>query len=202
MKLSIRKYATLRGCSEGNIRAAIKTGKIKDGVVFENGKIKGINVEIADKEWKENYNFERVRNSSLIESLESGSKNEKGSIEKPYEKKEAVCSNEKKRSKPSNVINAIESESTMTISDAKKKEAILKAKKLELEIAEMEGKLIDAEKVRKDVFEYGTQVKNAILRVPDLVVDNILSMTTRHEVHVYLMTELNNQLSILSKSNM
>ena len=48
MELSIRKYATLRGVTEGAVRKAIKTGRITpndDGT---------IDVDRADQEWKEN----------------------------------------------------------------------------------------------------------------------------------------------------
>tara|TARA_Y100001936_G_scaffold210163_1_gene216793 strand:- start:254 stop:754 length:501 start_codon:yes stop_codon:yes gene_type:complete len=48
MGLSIRKYATLRGVTEGAVRKAISSGRITPN---EDGTI---DVERADREWKEN----------------------------------------------------------------------------------------------------------------------------------------------------
>ena len=59
MGLSIRKYATLRGVTEGAVRKAIKTGRITpndDGT---------IDVDRADQEWKENTDEAKINTGVL-----------------------------------------------------------------------------------------------------------------------------------------
>lgn len=63
-KIPIREYARRCGCSEANIRKVLKSGKIKNGVVRENGK-PFIIPDIADKEWRENINPNYNRNAGV-----------------------------------------------------------------------------------------------------------------------------------------
>jgi len=65
MGLSIRKYATLRGVTEGAVRKAIKTGRITpndDGT---------IDVDRADQEWKENTDEAKINTglSAMAENV-------------------------------------------------------------------------------------------------------------------------------------
>ena len=65
MGLSIRKYATLRGVTEGAVRKAINSGRITpndDGT---------IDVERADREWKENTDEAKINitDSAIISGI-------------------------------------------------------------------------------------------------------------------------------------
>ena len=65
-KVSIREYAKRCGCSEANVRKAIKAGKIVKGVVRENGKPFILPAK-ADEEWKANINPNYNRNPGVQE---------------------------------------------------------------------------------------------------------------------------------------
>ncbi len=205
MILSLRKYASLKGCSEGNVRAAIKSGKIKQGVVREGDKVKGIDVDVADREWSSNYNTDRVRNQSVFESVVSNKKVEPKKQEKTKIDKQNLKINSQQVSNASAENNEVKDQnnitSEMSIADAKRAEAILKAKKLQIEIEEMQGRLIDADKVKKSLYEFGSQVRERLLMVPDLVVDRVMAARNRNEGHILLTVEITSALESLSKNN-
>lgn len=202
--ISIRKYAGLKGCTEGNVRLAIKYGKIIEGVARKpDGKVAGIIVEVADQEWADNYNMDRIRNHAIMDSLKSGIPAVE--IVKEFEAdvvKEKPTLKEKKAKPAPPLVDTQEpetdsTEDTTTIHEAKRKEAIYKAKLLEIELKEKQGSVVKVEQIRKSLFDAGAQIRASIMTVPDRDIDNIWGAETRNEAHQLLVVALNKSLEKL-----
>lgn len=209
----------MRGCSEGAVRDAIRTGKIKEGVIKnEKGVNKFIITEIADKEWATNYREDR-KGSSNYDLHDNLDKAAKGASTTPKKEKSGKPINPKLQPKDTDGFKAkIESmqeqsignnrpdddepepAGEITMAEAKRREAIAKAQILELELAETQKKLISTELVKRAMFEFGEEVKNSLLAVPDRVIDDILASQTRNEAHILLKTAINEALTKLSTS--
>lgn len=74
----------------------------------------------------------------------------------------------------------------------------LKARKLEMEVAEMEGRLVDVAEVKKELQKICTITRESILNVPAKVAPNLLSCTDLVELETILYKELNEALQNLS----
>ena len=79
--------------------------------------------------------------------------------------------------------------------DAKVSTETLKARKLELDIATREGKLLDAEQVRKRITKLVSETRDAIMNVPAKVAPILVSITDPVEMETRLTLELNEALA-------
>ena len=205
--ISIRKYAVLKGCTEGNVRLAIKYGKIIEGVARKpDGKVAGIIVEVADREWADNYNMDRIRNHAVMGNLKSGSPVVEfvKEFESPVVEKKPAVKKEKGKplGKAAPPVDDQEpetdgTEDNTTIQEAKRKEAIYKAKLLEIELKEKQGSVVKVEQIRKSLFDAGAQIRASIMTVPDRDIDNIWGAETRNEAYQLLVGALNQSLEKL-----
>ncbi len=182
--VSLREYARRKGVSDTAIRKSIKAGKISLALRTnpKNGRPE-INPAIADDEWSRNHNpmQERTTRSGVPNaSIHGGQANEA----------------------PASASGAYSQVGEQTLAAAKRATAVYKAKMSELEYKQKAGQLIDAEKVRRSLYEFGAQVRERVLKVPDLVVDRVLATKTRNEAHIMLMTELNSALESLTSENL
>jgi hypothetical protein len=82
---------------------------------------------------------------------------------------------------------------------AKTTTEINRARKIELEVAEMEGKLLDAGRVKAAITKHVSNSKSALLNLPGRVAPVLAGMTNVIEIENYLMAEINETLSALSK---
>lgn len=196
--ISIRKYAILKGCTEGNVRAAIRTGKIKEGVKREDGKVKGIIIDVADQEWAENYNHDRIRNSSILSKLDLDSADVSVVVKSSKEIKNIDI--QKKEEGSELVHENIQLLDDVTIFEAKRKEAIYKAQLLELSVLERKKELISANKVYKALFDFTSHASSAILSIPDRIIDDLIASKSRSDAYNLLSTALNDALKKLSNS--
>lgn len=198
MVTSIRNYAKLKSCDEGTVRHAIKTGKIKAGVVKQNNRIIGVDIEIADKEWAENYDSGRVKNENLFNSLKVTAKKIKSKTTKTPEEiqeeeiKEAMASKD--------IFEEDEDLNAINIQEAKRKEALAKARLMNLELLEKQKALIPASVARKALFDFGVETKNAMVGVADIAVDHVLAASNRQTALTILKNIIVSELEKLAKS--
>ncbi len=188
-KVSLREYAKIRGCTEGAVRAAIRTGKIKNGVIKnDEGINKFIDTDIADVEWSKNYREDRKGSSNyeLHSNLDKAAKGKPKTEARPKQKTDT--------GEPDGEAGDV------TMSEAKRREAIAKAKILEIELAEKENSLISTETVRRAMYEFGEEVKSALLSVPDRATDDVLAAQTRNEAYLILKTAIMDALGKLATS--
>lgn len=171
--ISIREYARRRGCSEQNVRKACDRGHIVKGVVYDpvTNKRIGIYQEIADQEWAANRNPDRTTNTKLIQNLEAA-----GGARIP--------------DKPSD---------TATYNKAKLAKVALEAKLLELKYQQELGNLVEKSKVDNEMFAFGQLVREAMLAIPNRVVDHIMAAPTRLDAVTLLTEAINEALTRLSE---
>lgn len=191
--ISLRKYAELLGCTEGNVRDAIKKKKIVAGVIIQNGKNKGIDVEVANSEWGTNFNTERPRNMELLTNVTA--------TQPAKAAKNPVSAQNTDTETALGEVTDLEIYDDDTLQTASRKKTILEARKLKLQVAELEGRLVDKQAVYKSLFAAGIEVRNAISNVPSRVIDSILSAPTRIDAQRILTEELNSALQTVSDIN-
>lgn len=83
--------------------------------------------------------------------------------------------------------------------EAKAYKEIFAAGKLELDYRQKLGKLVEKDAVYKMLFEYGQEMRTAILQIPSRVTSNMLSCDTEREAQELLRGELELALTLLSR---
>lgn len=183
--ISIREYARRKGCSDMAVHKALKAEKIVAGLVIRSGK-KYINPEIADVEWKVNFNPSYAHNSEkLTEQLTEKATN-------PH-----VAGGAKRGAKEPEAVEGLP-EGGPTIAKAKLKSEVLKAAKLELEYKEKVGTLVEKSKIYKALYEIGQEMRTAFQTLPDRVIDEILAAPSRNHAHQILFNAIADELEKLS----
>lgn len=168
--VSVREFSRRIGCSDVAVHKAIKSGKITRGYVeVSPGKFK-IDPDVAASEWGKNFDPSYTSNPKIRESLQQ----------------------------PTVPELPAQGGSDSSIASAKRAQAILKAKLLDLELREKQGQLVDKQQVYKQLFEMGQQIRSAILTVPDRIIDNLMACNSRNEGHTMLMAALIDELEKLS----
>lgn len=74
-----------------------------------------------------------------------------------------------------------------------------RARKLELEVAELEGRLLDVNEVRKRLLVFTSEIRDTILNVPAKVAPLLVSIADPVEMETRLLKELNSALASLSR---
>lgn len=172
--ISIREFARRVGCSDTSIRKAIKAGKIVKGIVHNSEGRDKLDYDTAFKEYTAAYD-------------------------------PSYPSNDKLRAK---MMHAAETPTepaaggdTSSMAAAKRAQAIIKAKILEIELKEKQKKLVDKQAVYLALFDAGKEVKASIMAVPDRVIDAVFSAKSRNEAHTILTKALIEALDVLSDIN-
>jgi hypothetical protein len=75
----------------------------------------------------------------------------------------------------------------------------MRARKLELEVAEIEGRLLDAEEVRKRVVKLVSETRDALLNIPGKLSPILVGISDPVEMETTLLKELNSALESLSR---
>ena len=94
----------------------------------------------------------------------------------------------------------------LTYAEAQLQEQVAKARLRELELEEKEGSLVQRAIVNDQLFAFGQELRNALLAIPDRVIDQIIAESgTRAKAHATLyeaiaselekLTDIDNQLS-------
>jgi len=82
--------------------------------------------------------------------------------------------------------------------DAELREKIAKANLAEIKLKEATGELVPIAEVKKNLFTYGVEIKNALLSIPDRIIDNLLASDSRSEAHTLLTVAINKALVSLT----
>jgi hypothetical protein len=217
-KVSLREFARRLGVSDTAVRKAIEAGKISTGCLdYSNANRPKINANQARTEWGKNY-VSAYTQSETLEIALSGSgpsggpasdKTPRASPRKKTVKK--VPSPPQQSESDAHHAAAVEQEAATVDSDtivlsksadtkeAKRVEAIAKAKLAMVELKEKKGKLIDKAAAYKEFFAAGQAVRAAFQGIPDKWIDNILACSTRSEAHALLTEAIIEALETLSK---
>lgn len=161
--ISITEYGRRKGVSHTAVNRAIETGRLVKGFrILANGK-KEIIPSIADKEWLENTNPDHWRTKYST----SGGRN--ATEEHPDETKAARAG---------------------TLNAAKQAQAVFTAKLSELEYKKKAGQLVEKDKVYKTLFDFGKELRNELLSIPDRIIDDVLGADNRISAITILYDEI------------
>lgn len=86
-----------------------------------------------------------------------------------------------------------------TLTESKTLEAEYKAQLARIEFEEKSGKLVDAEKVKKEAFKLARLTRDALLAIPDRLSAELAGITDPFVVHEKIMTEIRGAISEISK---
>ena len=82
--------------------------------------------------------------------------------------------------------------------DAELREKVARAKLAELKLQEALGELVPLAEVKKNLFTFGAEIRNALQAIPDRIIDNLLAADTRSEAHTILTVAINKALLSLT----
>lgn len=85
----------------------------------------------------------------------------------------------------------------ITYAEARAQHERFKARLAQLELEQREGKLVEAEVVRKEAFKAARQVRDALLNLPDRVAGELAAETNQFKVHQRLTQEIRRALEDL-----
>lgn len=200
--MTITEYAAHAGVSDVAIHKRIKSGKIPQrALVREPGKSRPkIDSEIADKSWEQNRNLAQAAGAKANQTSNKLAKPAKSkSAGRPPTTTKVVDMSAQGGSTEQEVEKLEFSDDVNRYAKAKTSTEELRSRKLELEIAEKEGTLLDAEETRKTIAKLVTETKEAILNVPAKVGPELLGCTDLVDLEVRLTKALNDALSNLSR---
>jgi hypothetical protein len=205
--ISIREFARRLGVADTSVHKAIKAQKISKGIDYSNPKKPIINYKIAIREWKNNRSTMKVRDTTPISSKPKVVKVkpiieakpiisvESEVVEYPIiETVEIEDESETDSAKPIKLRNSAE------FNEAKRVEAIIKARTAQLEYEELKGSLVNSKDVYKELFAVGQTVRSAMQAIPDKYIDNILACDTRQEASDLLNKAISQALEELSNA--
>ncbi|MDL2289946.1 hypothetical protein LJB95_00895 [Paludibacteraceae bacterium OttesenSCG-928-F17] len=87
----------------------------------------------------------------------------------------------------------------MTLGEAQRREQIAKAKIAELRVQEMEGSLVDKEKIDEQLFNAGKELREALLAIPNRITDQVIAACdNRTEVLNIMYDAISSELERLS----
>ena len=86
-----------------------------------------------------------------------------------------------------------------TLAESKTLEAEYKAKLAQIEYEEKSGKLVDADKVKKEAFKVARITRDAMLAIPDRLAAELAGITEPFAIHQKIMAEIRGAISEVSK---
>lgn len=172
------EYANHRGISQPRVSKMLKTGKIPASCIKRISGKKLIDMDKADAALAES--LDRVYNPNP-EPRRKGSKKKNPTVPEMKQTADKAGTG------------------GMTLSKAQQVQAQYKAALLKLEYESKSGKLIDAEVVEVETFNFARRVRDAIQNVPDRICAELASCTDVHQVREKLNAAYNEALEELSK---
>lgn len=187
--VKLSEFERLTGMNNRTVVLAISRGKIPAKCVKKIGKgatsPKYINPQIAAMQWYKNLNS----NHHLSRTL-------RNNLEKYIKKFSPDIVNKKKDTK------SAKGEEKITFDEALLREKVAKAKVAELELSEKEGSLISKISVYNSLFEFGKQMRDALLSIPERVTDDIIAnVNNRTKVHNFMYDAIIAELEKFSEIN-
>lgn len=196
-KVSMTEYSRLKGIHITTVRDRIERGVISPDAVERDasGRVKLIHVETADADHAKNHDVQNtfVANSKLTKAKKK-SNVVVHPVAKPIETTETIDGQEV----PVTKLPEMDSDFSR-YQKAKASSEELKARKLEIEMEELEGRLIDKNEVVKTVSKLTAEIKESFLNIPPKIAPELLACKDIVELEVKLHKEINLVLEKLSR---
>ena len=200
-QVSMAEYARIKNIDASTVRDRIDRGVISAQAVLRdsNGRIKLINLEMADADHAKNHDVQNtfVANSKLSKGKKDPKKKSNvvvHPVAKPIETTEIIDGQEV----PVTKLPEMDSDFSR-YQKAKASSEELKARKLEIEMEELEGRLIDKNEVVKTVSKLTAEIKESFLNIPPKISAELLACKDIVELEVKLHKEINLVLEKLSR---
>lgn len=187
-KISIREYARRIGCSEANVRKAIKAGLIEKAIVRGEGRYPLLIPEIASREWAENHDPSQLQNAKLAKHLHEARKNAPPMLEEEDDEEDLP---------PANA--GVKNPAQMSLAELRRKNAEVNLHLAAITLKQRRGELVDKKQVYNALFSAGQEVKNAVLSVPDRVIDAVIAAPSRNEAHQLMYAALVEALTSIAE---
>jgi hypothetical protein len=192
--VSIRQFARELEVNDRLIRKAIEAGSIKNAIHYKGDRISGINKYHASWEWLNNSpSSESFKKLHLVQRLEDFA------AEWEASKPDSNAKETKPAAQPKQPETDLEG---LSGSEIRERQELLKMEKLQLEVDEKKGLLIEASKVSESMYNFGSQVKAQILAVPDRIIDDLLASDSRADAYFKLQKALSEALESLANSGL
>ena len=169
MKTSASAYARSRGLTLPAVAQAIKEGRLYASVTkLANGRYE-IDPDLADQEWRDN------TDSGTGAPAHASRKPKSGTTEP----------------EPS------DDDQPPTYAEARAQHERFKARLAQLELEQREGKLVEADAVKREAFRVARLVRDSLLNLPDRVAGELAAETNQFKVHQRLVSEIRRALEDL-----
>lgn len=199
MKLvSPSEYAKMKGWSHVNVVKKIQAGIIPpEALVSEKGKRrKKINVELADKAIAERGDMQKSLSAQLVKEKKKANPTPDPK-QKDLEEWETLPDDETQPEAKPEIPET--PDHFLKYKSAKASREELNVRKLEMEIAEKEGRLLDADEVRKTITKLVIETKTALLNIPGKIGPELMASHDLMELEHKLTTEINAALESLQR---
>lgn len=186
-RLSIRKFAELRGVSDTAIRKAIKAGKIVGGVAYDGG-IPYILADIATQE---------------LSMYESRARAPRAVPDKPPAPQLVTAPREPRPPVPPPYVPPTEAPVPPkgSLAAAKLHKAQVDAKRAEVGLKKELGLLIEKDKVYAALFDLANKIKQNLTTIPDRFIDEVRTAPSRNDAHTILANAIAEALEKLADTS-
>ena len=168
--LSAKAYAKQRGVALPSVIAAISSGRLHASVKRK-GQGYHIDPELADQEWQ--------ANTDTGQGAPAHAKH-RGAL--PH---------------PSELPQQFDDDMPITYAEARAQHERFKARLAELELEQREGKLVNADDVKRESYKTARQVRDALLNIPDRLAGELAAESNQFKVHQRLVKEIRRALEEL-----
>jgi hypothetical protein len=200
--IMITEFARRKGVQPESIRERIRVGTItrESLVISAKGRVIGIKVALAEKDILERGSAQNSMIAQLNKKKKMITKTPEAVVVNPVDKPIHTMEKIEGQEAPVPVTKLPEMDSDFSrYQKAKASSEELKARKLEIEMNELEGRLIDKEEVRKVIFKMVSETKETLLNIPSRVAPDLMACKDLVEFEVRLLQEINAALMTLSR---
>lgn len=169
--ISIREFARRMGVADTSVHKAIKAGVITKGLEYKNDKVKKLDYDIVLKQWQD-----------------------AGRGTRKEIKKDLPETNKIKPTVPETSPAG-----QMSYTEATRRKQVYAQQREGLELAELQGVLVNKDKVFKELFDFAQNLRNNLLTIPDRIIDEIRAIDNRNDAHQKLYEALVTELERMSK---
>lgn len=183
--VKLADFAKITGLSSKTVARAIREGRIPATCVTLVGTTEGnqtyyLNPAEAVREWLGNIDTSKVRSRQIHEKLSV--------VLLRLEGKDTTTAKKKSKQPPP----------TLSLAEIRLREAYAKARLSELTLAKTEGELVSRAEVESSLFTLAKELRDALLAIPDRIIDNIMAAENRTQGHRVLYNALADELERLS----
>jgi hypothetical protein len=200
--MSMRVYAVHAGVTLKAIQDRIASGAISQAALIhiEGKKFAKIDSEKADKDFASRHSPQHKNAGDLLGEAKKKKSGVLPNTKPPEVPKPKLETREIYGQQVDTVVlPTLPEDKFERYRDAKSTTEELRARKLELEVAEIEGRLLDAEEVKRKIYKEVSQIREALLNIAPKVAPVLVSITNVVVMENKIIDEINLALEGLSR---